>query len=100
MNSRTVAGSAVLLLLAAPFVGLAMDGPLVSSACDTVSRGLSVQSVRHAISERWMIKQTAGLENDGAKTFLIYSSVGFGRHTCVVTHDGSRVIQARHDYQD
>ena len=100
MNRRTVAGVALLLLLSAPFVGLALEGPIVSSACESIAPGTGTESLRSAMSERWMIKQTGGLETDGMKTFRIYSSVGFGRHTCVVTHDGSSVIQVRHDYQD
>jgi hypothetical protein len=100
--ARTGIALAGLVLLAIIGFGLVfwIGGNDVANFCQDAAPGFPVAELP-ALAARHHVRLRPGLRDvSGARTLLAHTPRSYGRHTCLVRHDDSVVIDRRFSYAD
>lgn len=76
-------------------------GENVRAFCSRVSSGITLDELAAMAEEEGVeLKLPGHRREDGMFLVRAHSRASFGRHTCLVVHDGERVIGAQFEFAD
>lgn len=82
-------------------ISWALGKRAVEEFCTSVTAGASVDVARErAAAARLRFRLPGVTQEDGTHMVFVTSSRVMGRHVCEVTHDGTKVIEARLRFND
>lgn len=77
-----------------------IDGNDINNFCQEASPGLAVAELPALAARHHVRLKPVARDASGVVTLLAHTRRSYGRHTCLVRHDGKVVIERRVDYAD